>query len=279
MMISSFIADLDKDCTDWIRRNVGSNRNAWISQAPYYCGLLPYELYVLPGMFVALFGMLFYESPLPLQFHLLPHWFAFSMTTYIKQNVKRIRPGCAAGAGGAGGGIRNLIDPHHCQGSTRMRSFPSGHACIAAALATSLSLFLRDPSFGNSDKTVTPFPGIISITAGRGSTVQAVIIFLAFFVAVMISIHRVSYGYHNVSDVLAGALLGFAIAFTTDFVCRKMRTACCGGAAAAAGKSMTTSSFEKMGWDAIRWSGMGLASVAIGHFFAFKLQKLSTLQH
>ena len=274
--ISSSIANLDKECTDWIRRNVGSNRNAWISQAPYYCGLLPYELYVLPGMFFALLGMLFYESAIPLQIHLLPHWFAFSMTTYLKQNVKRVRPGCVGGGAGGGAGIRNLIDPHHCQGSTRMRSFPSGHACIAVALATSLSLFLRDPRFSDSEKTFSPFPGISIAPVHRGSsTIQSGLIFLAYFVAVMISIHRVSYGYHNVSDVLVGALLGFAVAFTTDFVCRKMRTAHCGGG----GDHAKSNTSTKRMWDLIRWTGMGLASIAIVHFFLFKFQKLSTLQH
>jgi len=57
-------------------------------------GLIPYELYVIPGMFIAMITMLAYDTFDPVQLHLLPHWFAYSMGQYIKTHVKQKRPGC-----------------------------------------------------------------------------------------------------------------------------------------------------------------------------------------
>lgn len=59
-----------------------------------WIGLIPYELYVIPGMFIALITMLWEESFSPIQIHLLPHWFAYSIGQYIKTHVNRVRPGC-----------------------------------------------------------------------------------------------------------------------------------------------------------------------------------------
>jgi hypothetical protein len=59
-----------------------------------WIGLIPYELYVVPGMFIALITMLWDESFSPIQIHLLPHWFAYSIGQYIKTHFNRIRPGC-----------------------------------------------------------------------------------------------------------------------------------------------------------------------------------------
>lgn len=265
----------DRQITNWVRWNIGQNSNKWISLAPYYCGLFPYEMYVLPGMFFAIFGMLFYESYIPMQFHLLPHWFAFSMATYIKHNVHRIRPGCVDEKG-----LKSLMDPKHCDGSTRMQSFPSGHTSIAVALATSLSMYLRDPSYSPNEKQV------LNVSFASG-TIQQTTIVLAYFVAFMISIHRVGYGYHNVSDVIVGAALGFMIAYTTHFMCNKMR----GVVNHSSDESHTTttpspssqqsspSHHHNKLWNIIRYTGMLLSIIALAHFFMYKFHKLSALQH
>jgi len=57
-------------------------------------GLVPYEVYVIPGMFIAMITMLAYDTFDPVQLHLLPHWFAYSMGQYIKTHYKQKRPGC-----------------------------------------------------------------------------------------------------------------------------------------------------------------------------------------
>ena len=262
------VLKVDRMLTNWVRLNVGQNRNKYIALAPYYCGLFPYEMYVLPGMFFAIFGMFFYESYIPMQFHLLPHWFAFSMATYIKHNVHRVRPGCVGEKG-----LDMLMDPKHCEGSTRMQSFPSGHTSIAVALATSLSLYLRDPSYAPHEKHVLG----VSFASG---IIQQVTVVLAYFVAFMISIHRVGYGYHNVSDVIVGAIMGFMIAYTTHFMCNRMRgvNPSTNTAAAAPSSSKVNHDHKKV-WSAIRLTGMALSTIALAHFFVYKFHKLSALQH
>ena len=51
------------------------NNIRFIRPLPYYCGLLPYELYVLPGMFVAIIQVILFSAFNPIQFHLLPHFY------------------------------------------------------------------------------------------------------------------------------------------------------------------------------------------------------------
>ena len=257
----------DRQLSEWIQERVGRNRHKWIATLPYYLGLLPYEIYVLPGMFLAILTMLVYETAVPVHFHLLPHWFAFSVALYLKHNVARMRPGCAPRSPAGG-----LIDPHHCEGGTRMQSFPSGHTIIAASLATTLHMFLRDPSYGNREKTLFDFGGKFAVSLGDDNPgLQRATILAGFLCAAMVGLHRVAYGYHHVSDVLVGAVLGFAIGFASYRVCNRMRNI---HAEAAAG-----SDAKRRVWPAVRALGIGLALLALAHFFAYKLRKLSTLQH
>ena len=264
---------LDRDCSKWIRDNIGANKNKFVALAPYYLGLLPYELYVLPGMFLAIVAMFFEQSFVPLHFHLLPHWFAFSIANYVKHNVNRVRPGCLVHGGGGG----SLMDPKHCQGATRNQSFPSGHTCIAVALATTLCRFLRDPSYDSSHKT------LMGLLHFDDPFMKETTIVLAFLVAIMISLHRVSYGYHNVSDVIAGALLGYAIGFTTYYMCNKMRNVVASDRQGQQHQQQQHHLLQMIGeqqvWEAIRFSGMALGTLAIVHFFVYKFKSLSALQH
>jgi len=71
-----------------------TNTNDLLLFLTKWLGLFPYELYVLPGMFIAMITMFVYDSFDPIQLHLLPHWFAFSMGQYIKTHWKKRRPGC-----------------------------------------------------------------------------------------------------------------------------------------------------------------------------------------
>ena len=80
--ISIMINKLDKDISYLIYSLVNSNN--FIRNIPYYLGLLPYELYVIPGMYLAIIQVLWLNTPNPIQFHLLPHWFAYSLFTFLK---------------------------------------------------------------------------------------------------------------------------------------------------------------------------------------------------
>ena len=61
---------------------------------PNYLGLIPYEIYVLPGMYLAILQTIWLGTPNPTQFHLLPHFFAYSMFQLLKGSIKTPRPGC-----------------------------------------------------------------------------------------------------------------------------------------------------------------------------------------
>jgi hypothetical protein len=85
----------------------------------------------------------------------------------------------------------------------------------------------------------------------------------------MISLHRVSYGYHHVGDVLIGALLGYCIGYGSYTVSNTMRVP-----AASAAADHTDAI-----WSAVRGLGLLLSVAAFLHFFIFKFHKLSAIQH
>ena len=190
------IEGLDIAITEGIYNFV--NNNNLTRELPYYLGLLPYEIYVLPGMFIAMIQVILYSSYNPIQFHLLPHFFAFSLFQLIKGTVGRERPGCSRKS------LGNFIDKSHCSGKQRFLSFPSGHTGIAFALATALYLEMNHSSN----------PKFFDIEI-KDKKNQKLISYLGIFVAVFISIHRISKGYHYFSDTLVGGILGSTIGYVT----------------------------------------------------------------
>jgi len=163
---------------------------------PTVLGLIPYELYILPGMYLALFQVLWLGSPNPIQFHLLPHWFAYSIFQLLKGSIKTPRPGCHIP------GMKEFIDDSHCSHGHEWQSFPSGHTGIAASLATALfmeMMYSDDPHFFELN--------IKDIKTRR------LIAYTGLFVAFMVGIHRVSKGYHSLADSMTGCLIGASIGF------------------------------------------------------------------
>ena len=163
---------------------------------PTVLGLIPYEIYILPGMYLAIFQVLWLGSPNPIQFHLLPHWFAYSIFQLLKGSIKTPRPGCHIP------GMKDFIDDSHCSHGHEWQSFPSGHTGIAASLATGLfmeMIYSEDPHFFEIN--------IKDIKIRRG------IAFTGLFVAFMVGIHRVSKGYHSLADSMTGCLIGASIGF------------------------------------------------------------------
>ena len=270
---------LDSFLTEWLYQNVGLNSRPAISNAPYYLGLLPYELYVLPGMFLAILVMLFKETPAPVQFHLLPHWFAYSMSMYLKKNVDRVRPGCERKEKG------KRIDPKHCEEEPREESFPSGHTLIAFSLLIALFLFLLDPTYNASgEKWIFGEEGWVRTLTLIGATV----------VAINVAIHRVSFGYHHVSDVVAGAIIGSSIGFISYYMCNRLRGEqwpLSGGAAATVDwhryfmlgekttSTTTTDTSLSLAWTSVRAAGCLFSLWGIWIFFARSFRKLSELRH
>jgi len=182
------------------------NSNQYTKHLPYYLGLLPYEMYVLPGMFLAMIQVILFSSFNPIQFHLLPHFFAYSLFQLIKGTIKRQRPGCEKAS------LSNFIDESHCSGKQRFMSFPSGHTGIAFALAFALYMemnYSSDPKFFD-----------IRI---KNNKTRKLISFIGFFVASVISIHRISKGYHYLSDTFMGAILGSTIGYTTWRILEKYK--------------------------------------------------------
>ena len=163
---------------------------------PNYLGLIPYEIYILPGMYLAIFQTLWLGTPNPVQFHLLPHWFAYSIFQLLKGSIKTYRPGCWIK------GMGNFIDESHCMHGHEFQSFPSGHTGIASSLATALfceMMFSADPHFFE-----------IKL---KNENIRRSIAFTGIFVAFMVGIHRVSKGYHSLFDSMTGMLIGMCIGF------------------------------------------------------------------
>jgi membrane-associated phospholipid phosphatase len=173
----------------------------------HYLGLIPYEFYVIPGMYVAIFITIWYGVIGPVQFHLLPHWFAYSIFQFMKKSIKRERPGCKYK------NMKKYIDKSHCMHGHQNQSFPSGHTGVASSLATALFLEMN-----YSEK-----PHFFDIEI-KTEFVQKMIARLGLFVAAMVSLHRISKGYHSLFDVICGFIIGSSIGYiswTTLETCKK----------------------------------------------------------
>ena len=163
---------------------------------PNYFGLIPYEIYILPGMYLAIIQVLWFGSPNPIQFHLLPHWFGYSMFQLLKGSINAPRPGCWIE------GMKDFIDESHCSHGHEWQSFPSGHTGIASSLAMALfmeMIYSDDAHFFE-----------IKI---KSKKTRRLIGFTGLFVAFMVGIHRISKGYHSIGDAMTGSLIGMSIGF------------------------------------------------------------------
>ena len=127
-----------------------------------YGGLIPYELYVLPGMMLAIIYAMFKDHAASLRFHVLPHVFAFSVVGLVKMMVKRPRPGCYGPNDMVMNFEQNFVKgefnpskgkcKHNAGGLAPWASrhgfpyvsFPSGHATVAWSVMTGLILYMSD---------------------------------------------------------------------------------------------------------------------------------------
>lgn len=168
----------------------------FLKEIPHYIGLVPYEFYVIPGMYIAILQVLWLGTPNPIQFHLLPHWFSYSIFQFLKKKIKRTRPGCGYKE------MSKYIEQSHCKSSYRNQSFPSGHMGVSMALATSLFM----------EMNYADVPHFFEIPI-KSKVTQKIISGLGLFVAFMVGIHRVSKGYHHMGDIFVGGVIGFCIGF------------------------------------------------------------------
>ena len=174
------------------------NRGTFVSSIPHLFGLFPYELYVLPGMYIAILQTPWFGTPNPIQFHLLPHWFAYSIFQLLKHTVKRKRPGCFHKD------MNKFIHPGHCKNGVEFQSFPSGHTGVAFSLAAALWM---EMNYSNHSQ-------FFEINITKQET-KSWISGLGLAVASMVAIQRVSKGYHSFFDVLIGAIIGASIGFVS----------------------------------------------------------------
>ena len=170
--------------------------NKKINNIPFYLGLIPYEIYVLPGMYLAILQTIWLETPNPIQFHLLPHFFAYSVFQLLKNYMKSPRPGCFFKS------MNKYINKGHCLNGNEFKSFPSGHCGIAASL--SVALFMEMMYSENS------YFFEINI---KDIKRKRLIVTIGFFVTFMVFIHRISKGYHSFLDSIFAILIGGSIGF------------------------------------------------------------------
>jgi membrane-associated phospholipid phosphatase len=179
----------------------------YLKSIAHYFGLIPYEFYVIPGMYLAIFQVIWFNVMGPIQFHLLPHWFAYSIFQFLKKSIKRERPGCKYTK------MSKYIDGSHCKHGHEYQSFPSGHTGVASSLATALFLEMN--------YAVTPKFFDVEI---KTEFIRKIISRAGLFVAGMISLHRISKGYHSLFDVICGFVIGASIGYiswTTLETCKK----------------------------------------------------------
>jgi len=247
---------LDNEITNWFVENIGMNKNKHIPLIPYYLGLLPYELYAIPGMFISIILACYYNSFTPFLVHLFPHWSAYSIVSLLKKHVKRTRPGCR---------LRNknklqMFDAKRCQNADRNKSFPSGHTIIASTLATSIYYFMYDPTISKAEKSW----GILDLNE---DTTRIIVSVLLFAVVFFVALQRVSHGYHHVSDVCVGAGLGYIISSIVYVACMNAR-----------GVTLYTQE-GILQWKIFSFLAIILASLGLLHFFIYELSHLTKIQH
>jgi membrane-associated phospholipid phosphatase len=167
-------ASVDKNLSLWFYE-LASNNTYYFNDLVTYGGLVSYELYVLPGMMMAIMYAAAKNESQSLRFHVLPHVFAFSMVGLIKHAAERPRPGCQynemnpelpprppgpvqlkAKAKESYGKpfveakaeeesyLKPFESRHKCKGGFRDLSFPSGHSCVAFSVATGLMMYMFD---------------------------------------------------------------------------------------------------------------------------------------
>ena len=190
------------------------NNSGYLRQIPFWFGLVPYEIYVIPFMYLAILQVIWFNSPNDVQLHLLPHWFSFSLFQLLKGKTAVHRPGCQYPELG-----EYIHKESHCTGKNEFKSFPSGHTGIAFALATTIYMEMSYPK--------TSYFFEIPI---RSKVVKKILMAFGFFVASMTSIHRISKGYHSIFDTAVGAFLGVIIGIISwmalDFYKKKYHLIC-----------------------------------------------------
>lgn len=262
--------DLDYALSNFFYETIGCNSNIYVQHLPYFAGLIPYELYVLPAMFVAIFCTFYFESLTPVRVQLLPQWFAYSVSLYMKNNIWRTRPGCLNPRKPS-----KLIDKKYCNSHKANQSFPSGHSILICSLASSIFLFLEDETVPNKSKDLGPYLQFAD------PTVQKMLYSVILVVVIMVMLHRVAYQFHFLSDVIVGAMLGVMIAYTCHHLFRqippgkvsyplKVKEEVDGSFP----KSSPSSYENDWRWQVTRVVGMILAVFGFFHFFIYNFRKV-----
>jgi membrane-associated phospholipid phosphatase len=252
--------DINTAITKSIYNNIGDNKNSIIRHMPVYLGLIPYKIFVYPGMFIGIIDMMWSKNQNSLQIHLIPHWFAFAILTYMNNNIRRMKPGCALND------IRIRDSISHCNKSC-YKSFPSGHTGISFALATSITLFLT--SKRNKENGFGKFWGLIDYD---NKNIRLATIILLYMVAIMMSIHKISYGYNYLSDILIGAIIGMIISFVCFHIIEMGKCSY-----TLEKKEEEENKDRDLLWLIIKWIITIFCVLAIIHFVIFKLPKLFKL--
>ena len=247
----SKIADVDWKITKSIYDCIGSHENPLISKLPKYAGLIPYQAYVLPGMFISILSLLYENNTDFIQFHLFPHIFAFTVSKLMKQNIKRVRPGCK------GGGISIREDPLYCKTYAK-ESFPSGHATIAFCMATSLAFYLKNDNQKGKMFNTIDFDD---------KRVQNITITLAYVIAIFVCIHRITHGYHFFGDVIAGVILGTILSYISHKATTRLQNGI-------ENKKQTTDNLERVE-NIIKIAGVGVSILGLAQFIQTEAWKVA----
>jgi len=222
--------DTDAAVSKWLYTNIGMK-----TQIPKYLGEIPYEIYTFPFMFISIAMTFYYETLTLVQVHLLPLWAAYSISSYLKGTFKRLRPACNSSLN-----MSKLIKQSYCKFPKKFQSFPSGHAILSCSLGTSLILYVQEEFKQNAFLFIT----------------------IILIVKLNVLLHRVAYGFHYVSDVLAGSLIGCSIGYMSYKLLNDYR------------KSYVERKPKSKTYNVIKQAIILLCVIGVIHYFLYKFPSI-----
>jgi len=146
-----------------------------LDKLSFYTGMVPFQLYTIPGLLVSILQFFLSKDNTNVRIHILPQLLSFSLINLIKSSLES---------------KDNMI-------------IPSGRACIAWALATTIFYEF------NYNKNPQLFTFNIS------EEFRKIIPYITVYVAMMVSYNLYSHNPRNYYSILSGMIIGILISVIT----------------------------------------------------------------
>lgn len=152
-------------------------------------GIVPFELITNQFTFlIILILTLTLKSKLLLSLYIIPYLLTLLITVPIKLITQRIRPTCNPKL--------KFKSTSICKTIQRTMSFPSGHTTMITALCTTMYIYV------SSQETLSKL---------KKNAIKTLLVIISLFTA----LQRIAHGYHYMTDVLIGFVLGISIGYVS----------------------------------------------------------------